>query len=202
VPETQKHLKTTPHPARTRTKKKLLGVSKARPLWSTRSHSPPKQRKKICSTSGRFAKLAARNSIAASQPAAAKRTRAEAQRERERARPTLVLVCEREGQVVSQDLLRGNPSGSLFHFISYLQDTLVGPPRITLDCLHTLTSVAAKQKKQTKWRRKGSSSQQVFFRVFGVGEDFSHLITAAFPHTTNKPYKIPWLVISCNLNKL
>jgi hypothetical protein len=78
----------------------------------------------------------------------------------------------------------------------------VGPPRITHDCLHTLSSVAAKQKKQSKWGRKGSSSQQVFFRVFGVGRDFSHLITAAFPHTTNKPYKIPWLDISCNLKKL
>jgi hypothetical protein len=100
--------------------------------------------RKICKT--RCAKLDR------SQPAAAKRTRAKAQRERERerererARPTLVLVCEREGQVVSQGLLRGNPSGSLFHFISHLQDTLLGPPRITLDCLHTLTNVAAKQK--------------------------------------------------------
>ncbi len=140
----------------------------------------------------------------ASQPASRGKTDKSQgrERQRERSRPTLVLVCEREGQLVSQDLLTGNPSGSLFHFISHLQDTLVGPPRITHDCLHTLTSVAAKQKKQSKWGRKGSSSQQVFFRVFGVGGDFSHLITAAFPHTTNKPYKIPWLDISCNLKKL
>jgi hypothetical protein len=47
--------------------------------------------------------------------------------------------------------------------------------------------------------KKGKQFTASFFRVFGVGGDFSHLVTAAFPHTTNKPYKIPWLVITCNL---
>lgn len=170
MPETHKHLKTTPHsphPARTQTKKTHWGVSKARPLWSTRSHSLPKRRKKIYSTSGRFAKLAARNSIAASQPASRGKSQGR-ERQRERSRPTLVLVCKREGQLVSQDLLTGNPSGSLFHFISHLQDTLVGPPRITLDCLHTLTSVAAtaKQKKAKQMGKKGKQFAASFLQGF------------------------------------
>jgi len=68
---------------------------------------------------------------------------------------------------VSQDLLTGNPSGSLFHFISHLQDTLVDPPRITLDCLHTLTSVAAKQRSKANGEEREAVHSKFSSRFLG-----------------------------------
>jgi hypothetical protein len=142
----------------------------------------------------------------ASQPAAAKRTIAKAQRETERKIKAHFGFGLQEGRPTSvTGPTYSKPKWVIvsFHFPSTRYPSGPAKDNTWLPSYTDQRSCNCKAKKsKANGEERESSSQQVFFRVFGVGGDFSHLITAAFPHTTNKPYKIPWLVITCNLNKL
>jgi hypothetical protein len=155
-------------------------------VWARPAHFGLRDRTLFQNGEKRFTLLQEdlQNSIAASQPASRgksdKSQGTAREREREIARPTLDLVCEREGQVCHRTYLQETQVGHCFISFPHLQIPLVGPPRITLDCLHTLTSVAAKPKSKANGEEREAVHSK-FLQVFWGRRGFLTPHNCSFP---------------------